>query len=193
MTSVTEREVRSHLHDSAKSIVEQLEKLKRLTRPIRKYVHDEIFEKIDETMLRDRMQKGFDDFIAETKIEKVSVNEVTPDAIFDMYFNLKPPFEQGKKSEFPDAFAYLALKAWCEKHNTKMYVVSGDTGLSSACKDYFLIYLKTIQEVLELFQDSEIVGHIKLAFEAQRRAIEALIEAEAEKFEYYISNDIIDN
>src|SRR5207249_3278369 len=62
------------------------------------------------------------------------VNDVNVSAVFDDYFSVQPPFGTGKKkSEFPDAFAAHALRAWCKANGQIMHVVSGDGDWESVC------------------------------------------------------------
>ena len=63
------------------------------------------------------------------KIVKAS-DHIGVEELTDLYFSVKPPFEQtgDKKSEFPDAIALLTLEAWAIKNNKKILAVSSDRG-----------------------------------------------------------------
>src|SRR5206468_1659507 len=90
----------------------------------------------------------FKDFIDKAKVDVISEENVSIAAVFEKYFARKAPFgDAKKKSEFPDAFVVAALRDWCEKEKTKMFVVSDDPDMEAACGvDGFLIDVKTLEE-----------------------------------------------
>ncbi|RKR84111.1 hypothetical protein BDD43_4338 [Mucilaginibacter gracilis] len=69
----------------------------------------------------------FDRYIKEARIKTIPTGHLTIEKIFDDYFNAAPPFGSGeKKSEFPDAFSYQAIKEYFEKHKDDCYLVTSD-------------------------------------------------------------------
>ena len=56
--------------------------------------------------------------------------------MLDGYFGLKPPFEEKKKSEFPDAIALNALRNYASSTRQRLLVVSKDKGWHAFCAQY---------------------------------------------------------
>ena len=73
--------------------------------------------------------------------------------IFRRYFARTAPFEEKKKSEFPDAFIISVLSDWCWSTAETMYVVSRDQGFRDAARAIGrgrLFPLETLDEFLDL-------------------------------------------
>lgn len=67
-------------------------------------------------------------YLANNNIEIVDTVLSNSQEIFEDYFNLKPPFYEGKKKyEFPDAFTFNTIKQWTKVNNTKVYFISNDS------------------------------------------------------------------
>ena len=76
------------------------------------------------------LNEKLDTLIKETPISIIGYHEVDTTKILDKYFKSEKPFNEGeKKAEFPDAFNLEALELWCEKNNSKIYVLSTDKDL----------------------------------------------------------------
>jgi len=78
-----------------------------------------------EKIAKDRLQT----FLNEIGAEIVPTDAVSLEGVLQRYFRSAPPFsiEKGKKKEFPDAIALLALEAWAENLDTEILAVSGDS------------------------------------------------------------------
>jgi hypothetical protein len=104
------------------------------------------FEQINQELL-DKL----DNFLKETNFQKIEVDQVSVVDIFEKYFSGTPPFGEGKKkSEFPDAFALLALEKEAKNRNKIIYAVSGDSDWVNFCsssKD--LVLIRKLDELLE--------------------------------------------
>ena len=95
------------------------------------------------------MSAAFEEWLTECRV----VNCDTPPdlgVMMDDYFSGRPPFGPGKKkSEFPDALVVSALRGWCAKKDTSVYIVAEDGDLRECCVDGGpLIGTKSINEVL---------------------------------------------
>jgi hypothetical protein len=105
------------------------------------------FEQINQELL-DKL----DTFLKETDFQKIEVDQVSVVEIFENYFSGNPPFGEGKKkSEFPDAFALLALKKEAKDRNKIIYAVSGDSDwkkFCSSCEDLF--WIGKLDELLKI-------------------------------------------
>ncbi|MTJ09644.1 PIN domain-containing protein [Anabaena sp. UHCC 0204] len=90
-------------------------------------------------------------FLQETDFQKIEVDQVSVVDIFENYFSGNPPFGEGKKkSEFPDAFALLALKKEAKDRKKIIYVVSGDSDWEKFCSSSEdLCWIGNLDELLE--------------------------------------------
>lgn len=83
--------------------------------------------KIDVDELNSKLIKKLDEFITENQFEVIETSAVDSKKIFADYFNLSPPFREGKKkSEFPDAFSFSAIKEWAASRDIKVFFISDD-------------------------------------------------------------------
>lgn len=81
---------------------------------------------------------------------------INPTAIFDDYFNRRPPFQENGSKEFPDAFVAAALEQWCEKNNQTMYVVTQDKAfLARAQASDYLLPLSSLEDFLQKVTEAE--------------------------------------
>jgi len=197
LTTITNEEIKRHLDEHATKAFKQISGYRRVSHIVKKMLPRERVVELaaaDEEVIRNDLHRDFNTFVEHTATELLSVNDVSPEAVFKRYFAQEPPFgDRQKKNEFPDAFACAALQAWCEKANTKMYVVSGDPDWKRVCKNNpVLIHLNRLEELLEQFEDSVIVTAIKDFLAARKEKVENLIKDEAEKLDYFVSDNVID-
>ncbi|MCR8557743.1 DUF4935 domain-containing protein [Mucilaginibacter sp. BJC16-A38] len=81
-------------------------------------------------------QVKFDQYVKEAKMKIIKTGHLTIEKIMDDYFKSTAPFGGGeKKSEFPDAFSYLATKEYFEKIGDKCYLVTGDKDFDDLPKE----------------------------------------------------------
>ena len=169
LTDVTVAEVRSHLDAFAKSAFKQITDYRKVNRVVKNFITADTLEgmeKLTEMELAQRFQGELDKFVNATGAQILSVNRVSPSEIFERYFQAKAPFnDKNKKVEFPDAFAGATLQAWCRSPpGRKIYIVSGDSDwrrLSQETDEF--IFVKALDQLLELFADAEVVTCIKEA------------------------------
>ncbi len=85
------------------------------------------FPKIENEDLLNRFKTKLDEFIKDNLIEIIDSNISNLKEVFENYFNVLPPFKEGKKkSEFPDAFTYSTIKEWSILNKTYSYFISID-------------------------------------------------------------------
>ena len=194
LTTVTASEIRSHIVEHAEKAFKQVETVRKLLPLTRRVVTPEIHEALSSTSaeeFRQELHKAFDSFLIDTKATVISVDGVSPEAIFKAYFEVKPPFGKGaKKNEFPDAFASAALRAWAESDDKgKIYVVSHDKDWRRVCQDESaFIHQGRLSELLEKYADSDLVSYIRQAINDRRAEVKALLDTEAGNL-YYFSAD----
>ena len=71
------------------------------------------FPKIESEDLLIQFKLKLEKFIKDNVIEIIDSKISNLKEVFENYFNLLPPFKEGKKkSEFPDAFTYSTIKEW---------------------------------------------------------------------------------
>ena len=63
------------------------------------------------------------------KIEIIPTDDLKVGAVLKNYFDGKPPFEEKKKHEFPDAFSLAALENYFAGRKEKCYLISSDKGI----------------------------------------------------------------
>lgn len=69
-----------------------------------------------------------DKFLKESLIEIIDSKISDTKEVFNDYFDIKPPFKEGKKkSEFPDAFTYSTIKQWVKLNHKDVYFISNDS------------------------------------------------------------------
>ena len=198
LPSVTEREIRAHQVEKASEAFKEIKKLRRSSRTVRKALAGPVLDGLnavtEETILA-TLRGEFDAFIAETRAESVRVDGVSPEAVFAKYFAGTAPFGGGKKKhEFPDAFTCGSLEAWSAAHNNeKIYVVSKDGDWKRVCTGHAVfIQVDTIEELLELYANAALVEAIRAGLEERREELQQLIEQQAEDFDYYPGDQLVD-
>ena len=90
--------------------------------------------------------------------------KVSAGLVFDSYFQRRPPFDNDKSKEFPDAFVIAALADWCAKRNSTMYVITKDAAMQrTATASGVLIPVPGLPEMLQIAtaaETPEIVGFV---------------------------------
>lgn len=200
LTDVTVREIRTHLDSAAQTAVKQLSNYKKVSRVVKQVIPaDQLtgLESVTEEELAVSLRADFEKFLFETDTRVITVNTVPPSEIFDRYFLSKPPFgDKNKKSEFPDAFAGAALEAWCKGPPPQtIYIVSGDGDWRRVCEETAeFIHVKRLEELLELFADSEIAADLK---DAVKEASESVLSSLNEHIDraviyFYVDDSVAD-
>ncbi|SFU70186.1 hypothetical protein SAMN05216480_11458 [Pustulibacterium marinum] len=71
--------------------------------------------------------KKMDDYFKRSNVNTIRTSNIPITEIVDNYYNKKPPFHNsGKQNEFIDAIILKSLELWCDKNDSKMYVLSKD-------------------------------------------------------------------
>lgn len=194
LTEITEHEVRAHIDSDAKDAFKRLQNYKRMSRAVKRVLPDPKLEPEDEGAIQKDLQKDFDEFMRDAKIEILSVDGVPAGPIFKKYFEQKPPFgDKNKKSEFPDAFALAALEVWCKAKSTKIYVVSGDSDWKRACNaNPDLLHVERLDELLEKFGDSVQITAVKEALSKVWDDVVEFIDREAYNLDFFVSDNLLD-
>jgi hypothetical protein len=142
----------------------------------------EVFKfQFDSGKITEEVYLQLDHFLTRALIHIIPIEGASITNVFQDYFSRKPPFSDKKKAEFPDAFVLSAIRQWCSETGEKIYVVSGDLDMVSACgSSNFLISLAKINEFLDLVSaENELYSFANKLFEDHK---ESIIESIKEKF-----------
>jgi hypothetical protein len=194
LTEITKHEVCAHIDSDGKEAFKRLQNYKRVSRAVKRIIPDPKLEPEDEGAIQTDLQKEFEEFIKDSKIEILSVDDVAAGPIFKKYFKQRPPFgDKNKKSEFPDAFALAALEQWCKRMSAKMYVVSGDRDWRRTCKaNANLLHIGRLDELLEKFGDSIQITAVKEALSKVWDHVVEDIERDAYNLDFFVSDNLVD-
>lgn len=158
ITDVVANEMKAHLRDEA------LETQRTLKKALRKHntrwQRENADEELDQLLIRADASAFSDDefnsFLEHINGE-VLESSATPNAVRNIltkYFSQHPPFGAAdkRKSEFPDAFALLALEALAEQEGRLLLCVAPDKGwVDFAAESEHLICIDKLEEALSLF------------------------------------------
>ena len=187
LTDITVREIRTNIAGSLdaaeKAFVRAGAKL-RVLRNLTTRRYSGLFEEFNRQECEVDMNKQFDDFLEYTAAEVLEGTGALAKPIFEDYFAKRPPFgAEKKKSEFPDAFAILALSDWASRKNRTLHIVSADGDFASACAPSGpLVYVPTLPEFIELVLADEgvLVSIVHERLKRHENQIRRRIEHEVE-------------
>lgn len=156
ITIITENEIKSNIKqeiDKARVVTKKFSNEGRILWSVTSFDFKTLFRNKKLDNVEDELIEQLNKFLKETKAKYIPINNVNPEKVFDLYFEVKPPFGSGdKKEEFPDAFVIEALKDWCDKNDDKIYVISNDKDFKTALTgNTEAIYLKNIEQFLDLY------------------------------------------
>lgn len=132
ITNVVEGEVSQHIKEDVQSFLEKQRKLSKNAGCIRNIPElADVIRKLDESQIYEKAEKAFQTFMQENCFEKISSNDIDNDALLSDYFARKLPFEDNTKkaAEFKDAFIVYALRKYADDNETRICVISADSGI----------------------------------------------------------------
>lgn len=177
-------EIRRHIKEHSVSAINSLKSLNRekvfLRRlpnwPLNEKSHKELKQELEQAT-----QISYEAFRQKFKVIELGYEGVAPEKIMQSYDERTPPFSEGKKSEFPDAFAVEILRLHAEKTKVSIAVISKDPDFKEVCDTFSeLEYYKSLSEYIQSVQEEE----------AENREIEAILDAvtlEKQKIEFLIN------
>jgi hypothetical protein len=182
LTSVMVREVEANINEEVHSSVQALTRFRgaaRILRNLSNPPYDNLFSSFDDAAAEGALVEQFREFLAATKAEVIAPPAQALETALAWYFDMKPPFGEGKKKyEFPDAFTLLALESWCVEKSRKLYVISSDKDIENYCKtSQNLFYYARLGEFLDqlIRDDEELAPLVDKLVEAHRDDVEASI------------------
>jgi hypothetical protein len=73
--------------------------------------------------------------------------------VVDWYFDVRPPFSEKKRKEFPDAFIISALDQYHKRTQANIAVIGFDGDFSQACANRrYIWYFPDLEKYIEAFQ-----------------------------------------
>lgn len=120
--------------------------------------------------LRRRLEKYWKEFLANFDVVELDYTGIDVCEIMGLYDRGEPPFGTGqKRKEFPDAFAFAALKNYAVKKGHQIAVISEDKDFQAACETvpqlHHFPYLRSFTTSL-LKEEAQFEAATKLAKEA---------------------------
>ncbi|EJR12428.1 PIN domain-containing protein [Bacillus cereus] len=145
-----ESKIHEHVYEKTKNSLPKFVKDSKVLKNIEDYsTLFDIEKRLDN--IYEELIRQFNQFLNDANVGVISVDDVSPAYIFEMYFNGIPPFSRKKRDEFPDAFSLVALETWFEQQEEKISIISDDKDLKNFCEEsQILIY----EPSLESFFDS---------------------------------------
>jgi hypothetical protein len=154
---------------------------------------------LDAEALSTELFRQFEWFLRhECKAEAHRALAVAPAAVFETYFDRKPPFDGEVSKEFPDAFVIEALRQWCQGQGDQMHVVTQDKAMTRAVSgDEHLIALSDIHEVLaraaaDLGDDGEAAAEAVLGTPVFAGSLEAALRPQIAEMGYAYVGDLVE-
>lgn len=137
ISSLVLREARKHHLGSSKKICEEIST--KFNKPLigqmlPEEIKRDISKCLDNFDFATAVDRGCDDFVAQSGAIVVEADADKLNEILDAYFDTKPPFSNKKKSEFPDALILHSIEGWAEKNNAHVLAVSVDGDWSEYCE-----------------------------------------------------------
>lgn len=101
----------------------------------------------------EKIKNDFNQFISETRLEIITIENINTYRLINPYFEELPPFNKSiKKNEIPDAISSLTIEDWLIKNKQSAKVISGDGDFDNLLKTLSvknLEYVEKIETVLD--------------------------------------------
>lgn len=131
IVDVVLREIRSHHLDAVEGAALQLRRAVKSSQDLGLLdkASSDALDSVEGMDLTDFSSSVVEDYLQSIGAEILESSTLVDLAqVQDMYFERRPPFEDKKKHEFPDAFALNALERWSETNSTDVLLLSEDKG-----------------------------------------------------------------
>lgn len=202
LTFVMVREVEANINKAVHSSVQALTKFRadaRILRNLHNHPYDTLFSNFDDAAAEGALVEQFREFLTASKAEVIAPPAQALETALAWYFDMKPPFGEGKKKyEFPDAFTLLALESRCAEKSRKLYVISSDKDIENYCKtSQNLFYYARLGEFLDqlIRDEEEFAPLVNQLVEAHRHDLEASIGEAFLNLNFYfrdLDSDVFD-
>lgn len=171
LPEITRREIIARIRETTKSALSEVRKCRkqRVTSIPRQLdpMFAPVFAKHDVATLSKPIEDKFAAFCKELDVDTLPMTLTSEayESIIDDYFELRPPFKEGRKrSEFPDANTATMLKKCCEKKKCDITVVTDDQVWEGLCTDRLKLS-KSLGDFLGIFPPPELSKALALAID----------------------------
>lgn len=161
LPQLTFDEILNRLRKNAKAAVSKVKKHRNDTRVLRnipKLISK--FELLDEESITKELISIFKENAEKLNIELIDYTEMDIAPIFHAYFNKEFPFgTQGKKDEFPDAFALKIVENWAEENDEQVITFANDKDILNYDSEFLTInesFDKYLSEKLKAISETNI-------------------------------------
>jgi PIN domain len=197
LTTVTKREVLEHLEEQAAEAFRTIKEFRKRSRVMRKVLPGGTMDALDAAKreaMTESLKSKFEAFLTESSATVLPIDQVPAEPVLTKYFDKQPPFGQGKKSAFPDAFAFSAVQAWSVQNaKAKVYVVSSDGDWQAACAEQSaFLHVERLDQLLQLFADSVLVTALLEALDANHEKVSNEINVQLGEVGVYPGINLID-
>lgn len=195
------REIESHIRDS---IAKSVNMIKNSTGKFDRLTKDDLGEVTrilaDTASLKDGIfnerKVRMDNFFSTVNYEEIDLSSVNIGSVLDDYFNLKPPFGEGKKKyEFPDAFVLNAFLDHYGKKLDSTCVVSADGDWRKFIEEYPKVRMfDKITELIDFIHsnyDREFTERLKLVLKEHDTKIAEEIKNGISDYEFEVNDSWI--
>ncbi|QYF82350.1 PIN domain-containing protein [Brevibacterium sp. PAMC21349] len=154
-----ESKIYEQVYEKTKNSHTKFTKEAKILKNLSGYSHTfDIAESLDQ--IYSDLIKQFKQFLVDASVNIISIDNVSPALIFQMYFQGIPPFSKKKRDEFPDAFSLVALENWFKQADEKISIVSDDEDLKNYCEEsHTLIYEASLESLFDSLTKNDNFKH----------------------------------
>ena len=139
LSDIVYSEMKAHISEKCSQIISDHENWKRksakeLSSIFLEQAFPSLFMEYDEEELKGKCLEILDNYVHSIAEEILDISSVNIGALFNDYFEMKPPFEdkKKKKSEFPDACIIQEIKNRFDKSGEMVFIISSDNGFNKS-------------------------------------------------------------
>lgn len=195
IVDIVKREVLSHIEQDIKKCIQELNRFQNKARILKNFSEPNfeiIFKEFEDSNLNENLRNQFENYLLNTNADVLKSSTVGIDIVMDKYFKKQPPFGEGKKkAEFPDAFILLSLENWCDKNDSKIYVVSSDSDMKDYCQNsQNLLAMGKLTDFIELItlHNEKLAPHANEIIIRFEKNIKDAISEEFQEMGFYLED-----
>lgn len=147
LSNVVIAEMKSHCVEKANKILDNIQSCQAISKQLKlSYVPSTV----DKESLKNEAESFITEFLDTLNVTVMDYSNLSIEDLFINYFSKNPPFEERKKSEFPDAVIVMQIKQRFGKNNP-LYFITHDDGVKRALKaEEYCTVFSSISDVFDL-------------------------------------------